>query len=164
MIGDVERKIAKLKNELKAQKVYSGLTYSQLLYPANTPTVSYSGTASLSGSGQTPVARVRFRFTRTDGLNETPLVNFAYNASYSPSYKQFAESYGWSFTGQDFSFFERDDIHGYISGTGDNYVDFFVDYNYILRSDLFSLSSIGISITCQAIVAVNGTLSVERVI
>lgn len=160
----VQQKIVELRNELQAQKVYSGLSYSQLLYPENTPSLSYTGTASLSGSGETPVARIRFRFTRTDGINETPLVNFAYDASYSPSYKQFAEDNGWTFTGQDFSFFERDDISGYISGSGDNYVDFFVDYNYTIRSALFSLSSIGISISCQAIVAVNGTLSVERII
>lgn len=160
----VQQKIVELRNELQAQKVYSGLSYSQLLFPENTPSLSYTGTANLSGSGETPVARIRFRFTRTDGINETPLVNFAYDASYSPSYKQFAEDNGWTFTGQDFSFFERDDISGYISESGDNYVDFFVDYNYTIRSALFSLSSIGISISCQAIVAVNGTLSVERVI
>lgn len=160
----VQQKIVELRNELQAQKVYSGLSYSQLLYPENTPSLSYTSTANLSGSGETPVARIRFRFTRTDGINETPLVNFAYDANYSPSYKQFAEDNGWSFTGQDFSFFEREDISGYISGSGDNYVDFFVDYNYTIRSALFSLSSIGISISCQAIVAVNGTLSVERII
>lgn len=160
----VQQKIVELRNELQAQKVYSGLSYSQLLYPENTPSLSYTGTASLSGSGETPVARIRFRFTRTDGINETPLVNFAYDASYSPSYKQFAESYGWSFTGNNFDFFEKEDISGYISGTGDNYVDFFIDFNYTIRDALFSLSSIGISATCQAIVAVNGTLSVERII
>lgn len=160
----VQQKIVELRNELKAQKVFSGLAYSQLLYPENTPSQTYTSTANLSGSGETPVARVRFRFTRTDGINETPLVNFAYDASYSPSYKQFAESYGWSFTGNNFDFFEKEDISGYISGTGDNYVDFFIDFNYTIRDALFSLSSIGISTTCQAIVAVNGILSVERII
>lgn len=160
----VQQKIVELRNELKAQKVFSGLAYSQLLYPENTPSQTYTSTANLSGSGETPVARVRFRFTRTDGINETPLVNFAFDASYSPSYKQFAESYGWSFTGNNFDFFEKEDISGYISGTGDNYVDFFIDFNYTIRDALFSLSSIGISATCQAIVAVNGILSVERII
>ncbi len=160
----VQQKIVELRNELQAQKVYSGLAYSQLLYPGNTPSQTYSSTANLSGSGQTPVARVRFRFTRTDGINETPMVNFAYEASYTPSYKKFAEDNGWTFTGKNFEFFERDDISGYISGTGDNYVDFFVDYNYTIRSALFSLSSIGISVNCQAIVAVTGTLQVERII
>ena len=160
----VQQKIVELRNELKAQKVFSGLAYSQLLYPENTPSQTYTSSANLSGSGETPVARIRFRFTRTDGINETPLVNFAYDASYSPSYKQFAESYGWSFTGNNFDFFEKEDISGYISGTGDNYVDFFIDFNYTIRDALFSLSSIGISATCQAIVAVNGILSVERII
>lgn len=160
----VQQKIVELRNELKAQKVFSGLAYSQLLYPENTPSQTYTSTANLSGSGETPVARVRFRFTRTDGINETPLVNFAFDASYSPSYKQFAESYGWSFTGNNFDFFEKGDISGYISGAGDNYVDFFIDFNYTIRDALFSLSSIGISATCQAIVAVNGILSVERII
>lgn len=160
----VQQKIVELRNELKAQKVFSGLAYSQLLYPENTPSQTYTSTANLSGSGETPVARVRFRFTRTDGINETPLVNFAFNASYSPTYKQFAENNGWVFTGKNFDFLEKEDIYGYISGSGDNYVDFYVDYNYTIREALFSLSSIGISVTCQAIVAVNGILSVERVI
>lgn len=160
----VQQKIVELRNELQSQKVYSGLAYSQLLYPENTPSQTYTSTASLSGSGQTPVARIRFRFIRTDNINETPMVNFAYNASYTPSYKKFAENNGWSFSGQNFDSFERYDISGYISGVGDNYVDFFVDFNYTIRSALFSLNSISISVTCQAIVAVNGTLEVERII
>ena len=164
MIYDVEKRIAAAHNELKAQKVYSGLAYSQLLYPENTPAQTYSSTASLSGSGQDPVARIRFRFSRTDGINEAPMVNFAYNASYTPSYKKFAEDNGWTFTGKDFSFFEKYDISGYISTVGDKYVDFLVDYNYTIRNALFSLNSIGISVTCAAIVSVKGNLTVERVI
>lgn len=160
----VQQKIVELRNELQAQKVYSGLVYSQLLYPENTPSQTYTGTASLSGSGQTPVARLRFRFTRTDDINETPMVNFAYSANYTPTYKKFAEDNGWSFTGKNFESFERYDVSGYISGLGDNYVDFFVDFNYTIRSALFSLNSISISAECSAIVAVNGNLIVERII
>lgn len=164
MISDVEHRMVKVRNELKAQKTYSGLAYSQLLNPENTLSNTYTGTASLSGSGENPVARVRFRFTRTDGINEPPIINFAYNSSYSPSYKKFAEDYGWTFTGKDFSFFEVEDMAGYISEVGDNYVDFFVDFTYNIREALYSLSTISISVTCEVYVNVKGTLVAERVI
>ena len=159
-----QQKIVKMRNELKAQKVYSGLTYSSLLLPENTPSLSYSGTASLSGSGSTPVARVRFRFTRSDRINSTPLVNFAYDASCSPTYKQFAEANGFSFSANDLSYLDSTDITGYIGEIGDGYVDYYVDYDAYMRTKFFSLNSIGISISCQAISSVSGTLSVERLI
>ena len=164
MKRDTQQKIVELRNELQAQKVYSGLAYSSLLLPENTPTRTYSGTASLSGSGTTPVARIRFRFVRTDGLLDPPLINFAYSASYSPTYKQFAESYGFSFQENDLSFITITGISGYIAELGDGYVDFYVDYSSNLRSQFFSLNSISISIEVQAIVAVNGRLEVERLI
>ena len=164
MITDVERRLVKLRNEVKAQKVNSGLAYSQLLLPENTPTQTYSDTASLSGSGATPVARIRFRFTRTDHIAEPPMINFAFSAAYSPTYKEFAESQGWAIQANDFTYPMLQDIEGYINEIGDGYADFYVDYTSIIRSKLFSVSTIGISITCQAITNVPGTLVNERLI
>lgn len=164
MIYDVENRLAKLHNELKAQKVYSGITYSQLLLPENTPSKSYSGTADLSGSGTDPVARLRFRFTRTDGINEPPLVDFTLQVSISPTYKSFAESYGFVFNANDLSYFTYTNVDGYINEIGDGYVDFYVDFNSYLRSMFFSLSSLSFSVTVQAIANVMGTLVVEKLI
>lgn len=162
MVMDVQNKVTQLRNEVKAQKVFSGLAYSQLLLPENTPTQSYSGTASLSGSG--PVTKIRFRFTRTDGVNEPPLINFAYSASISPTYRAFAESYGFSFSANDLSYIDRTQVSGYIASLGDEYVDFYVEFNQYLRHIFFSRSDLGISVTCQAIANVKGTLVVERIV
>ena len=164
MKKDVQQRLVELRNEMQAQKVYSGLSYSSLLLPENTPTGNYSGTASLSGSGTTPVARIRFRFIRTDGLVDPPLINFAYSASYSPTYKQFAESYGFVFSANDLDYITLTGISGYIAELGDGYVDFYVEYSSYLRSQLFALNSIDISVQVQAIVSVNGRLEVERLI
>ena len=160
----VQKRIVELRNELKAQKVYSGLTYSQLLLPENTPEESYSGTADLSGSGSDPVARLHFRFTRTDGVAEPPLVNFTLNATLNPTYKQFAEANGFSFTANDLSYMTTREIVGYIAEIGDGYVDYYVDYDAYIRTKFFSLNSIGFSATVQAISNVEGTLIVERLI
>lgn len=162
MVLDVQNRVTKLSNEVRAQKVYSGLTYSQLLLPENNPTQSYSGTASLSGSG--PVARIRFRFTRTDGLTAPPMINFAYTASISPTYKAFAESYGFSFSADDLTYIDTTNVGGYIADLGDGYVDYYVEFNAYLRNMFFSRDSLSISVTCQAIANVEGTLSVERLI
>ncbi|MEE0887893.1 MAG: hypothetical protein U0L97_01615 [Candidatus Saccharimonadaceae bacterium] len=162
MVMDVQNKVTQLRNEVKAQKVFSGLTYSQLLLPENTPTLSYSDTVSLSGSG--PVAKIRFRFTRTDGLVEPPFINFAYTGSISPTYRAFAESYGFSFSANDLSYMDRTNISGYIAGLGDGYIDFYVEFNEYLRDMFFSRNNLTISITCQAIANVAGNLSVERII
>jgi hypothetical protein len=158
-----QQRIVELRNELQAQKVASGMTNSQFLLPENNPVLSYDDNASLSGDSDI-VARVRFRFTRKDGLTDPPLVNFAWNATYSPSFYDYARSYGWVFTGRDFSFFQIDDIDSYIGEVGDGYVDFYIDYTYFLRDALAPLSSISISIQCQAIANVYGELSVERLI
>lgn len=164
MIYDVEKRIVKLRNEIKAQKVGAGITYSQLLMPSNTPQLSYTGTASWNSSTDYPIARVRFRFTRTDGLTDPPLVNFTHTSTYSPTFKQYAASSGFSFSPNiDMDYQDDDNIEGYIGEVGDGYVDFYVDYSTSIRKDLFTLSSVQISTTCQAVANVYGTLTVERV-
>lgn len=163
MLMDVQNRIVKLQNEVKAQKVFSGLTYSQLLLPENTPSKTYSGTIDLSKSTD-PIARVRFRFTRTDGVTATPMINFTYSATITPSYKTFAESYGFVFSANDLSYIDTTESNGYIGALGDGYVDFYVDFALSLKSQFFSRSSLSISVTCQALANVQGTLSVERAI
>lgn len=164
MIADTQQRIAKVRNEVKAQKVSSGLTYSQLLMPENTPQLSYTGTASWSGSPSGAIARIRFRFTRTDGLTDPPLINFTHTSSYSPTYEQFAIDNGFSITPANLAPFTNQDIEGYIAGVGDGYVDYYVDFNAGIASALFSLSSVGISVSCQVIANVYGTLDMERLI
>lgn len=161
---NTQSRLVELRNEIKAQKVASGLTYSNLLLPENTPTVSYSGTASLPASGNNPVARLRFRFSRTDGIVEPPLINFAYSVSYSPTHKEFLISHGFTISGDDVDVFDWLDGNGYIAETGDGYVDFYVELLSTLGTDYFDLNSLSYQVTCQAIANVRGTLVVERLI
>ena len=164
MIGDIQTRMAKANNELKALKVYSGLSYSSLLLPENIPEQTYSGTASLGGSSWDMVARLRFRFTRTDGLIDPPLINFTLNASVTPDYKSYAESYGFVFYSGNVSYIANSYITGYINELGDGYVDYYVDFAGPLNGLFYYLDDIDFSVTVQALANVRGTLSVERLI
>lgn len=164
MIHNVQDRLSYIRNEIKAQKVYTGAVYSQFLVPDNTPSASYSGSASWSGTDDTPVARVRFRFTRADGQTDPPLVNFTCDAMYDPSYQQFAENNGFTFSQIDLSYISMQDIEAYIGEIGEGFVDFYVDFTSPIKTALFSLNSIDLSITCQAIANTRGNLTVERVI
>lgn len=164
MIGDIQTRMAKANNELKALKVYSGLSYSSLLLPENIPEQSYSGTASLGGSSDDMVARLRFRFTRTDGLIDPPLINFTIDASITPDYQTYAEDYGFVFSSGNLSYSTDFLITGYIYELGDGYVDYYVDYDGDLSTYYPYLNSIDFSVRVQALANVRGTLSVERLI
>lgn len=165
MITGAEKQIATLRNEIMSQKVASGLAFSSLLLPENTPTASYEGTASVSGIDQfTPVARLRFRFTRSDGLIDPPLINFAFSTNFEPSYKSFVESKGFTISGPDLGYFDWLYVSGYIAELGDSYIDFYVDFEGVIRDYYFSVGSISFQVTCQAISNVKGGLVVERLI
>lgn len=166
MKKDIQQRIVEIRNELEAQKVYSGLTYSSLLLPENTPTKTYSGTINLSGGTATEVARIRFRFVRTDGLSYPPMINFANEITITPSYSQYAINNGFTITGNDIDSANLlgSEVVGYIYELGDNYVDYYVDFSSSLRGRFFSLSSLSISVTVQAISNVIGTMTAERLI
>lgn len=166
MKRDIQQRLVELRNELESQKVYSGLAYSSLLLPENTPTKTYSDTINLSGGSDGVVARIRFRFTRTDGLIDTPIINFPTSFSMSPSYTEYAIANGFSISGNDVPSLNLfgSDVVSYIAELGDGYVDFYVDFDNSLKSRFFSLSSLSVSVTVQAISNVVGTLIVERII
>lgn len=164
MTSDIQRRIVALRNEIQGQKTFSGLAFSQLLLPENTPTQTYSGTASLSGGLYDPVAKVRFRFTRDDGLIEAPAINFAYECTTSPTYVEFVRGVGFTISGDDLGYFDQWGISGYVSEIGDGYVDFIVAIQAAVREAFFSLNSISFSVTCQAVTNVLGTLIVERIL
>ena len=164
MIYDVEKRLAAVHNELKAQKVYSGITYSQLLLPENNPVESYSGSISLSGGGTGPLARLRFRFTRLDGSLDTPLVDFASRVSISPTYKEFAEANSFVFSKGDLSYTTILGVNTYIGELGDGYTDFYVDFEQDLAFYYFSLSNLSVSVQVQAMANIKGTLIVTRTI
>lgn len=165
MINDVQQRLVKARNELKAQKVASELAYSQLLMPENTPSVSYSGVVTDSGSSRyDTLARCRVRFTRTDGVNETPFVNFTYDFRFSPTYVEFEASWGTTVSGDDVGYVDEQGYVGYIAEAGSNYVDFYIDVTTDVVLSFAPFTSLNFSFTAEAISTVPGNLTVTRLL
>lgn len=165
MNHDVEKRIVALRNEVKAQKVARELAYSQLLMPENTPSISYSGTATVQGQERfDTLARCRVRFTRTDGKQGAPFVNFPFSFAFSPTYREFEQSVGNTVTGDDVDFVDEQCYVGYVAGAGPNYVDFYIDVTTEVVLNWTPFTSIDFSFTVEAISNVPGTLSVERIL
>ena len=163
MINDVQQRIVKARNELKAQKVAMELAYASILWPENTPEVNWNGSVDLQLSGDV-VARFRVRFTRSDGNSGAPYVDFAQNVTFSPTYLEYSTSLGWTVTGNDVNYVDDQNYTGYVAGAGDNYVDYYIDLSRDLISNYFGLSSINVAIRVQAICMTNGNLSITRII
>ena len=163
MRNDAQRRLVAIRNELKAQKVAGELAYSQLLLPENAPSVSYSGTVAELSSTYT-YARCRVRFTRSDGVNETPVVDFAYNFQFSPNYVEYMATQEVTITGDDTGDTDETCYAGYVAGAGSNYVDFYVDIPADISMTFYGFTSLNFSFTVQAIAMVSGTLTVERLI
>ncbi len=163
MIADVERRLVKARNELKAQKVAMELAYSSILWPENAAKANWSGSLALQLSGDV-VARFRVRFTRSDDGEGAPYVDFAQNVTFSPTYMEFSRSQGWTVTGNDTSYVDDQNYIGYVAGAGTNYVDYYIDFTRDLISNYFTLSSVNVTIKVEAISMVDGNLTITRLI
>ena len=145
MISDAQIRLVKLRNELKAQKTAMELAYSSILWPQNTPEATWSGTVNLQLQGDV-VARFRARFTRTDGKEGAPYVDFAQNVTFSPSYPAYCASIGWNVSGNDINYVDDQNYTGYVAGTGTNYVDYYIDLVRDLMSNYNAISTIDVNI------------------
>ena len=164
MISDVEQRIVKARNELKAQKVATELAYSSVLFPENTPRATWSGTINFPAQTNDVIARFRVRFMRSDGGDGAPFVDFAQNVSFSPTYLEFSASQGWTVTGNDVNYVDDQNYTGYVAGAGDDYVDYYIDFLRDLQANYFTLSSVNVGITVEAISMVKGNLTITRLI
>lgn len=163
MISDVSKRIVKLRNELRAQKVAMELAYSSILWPERAPTASWSGDVALE-LHDSIVARFRVRFRRSDGRDGAPYVDFAPEVTFSPTYVDFTRSQGGSVTGNDVGYVDNQNYTGYVAGAGSNYIDYYIDFVRDLISNYYALTSINISINVQAISMTSGVLTIERLI
>ena len=162
---DIEKRIVKARNELRSQKVAQELVYSQLLMPENAPTIAGSGAIDYGSLERYDVmARWRVRFTRTDGIKETPFVNFAYDFNFHPSYAEFQSQSGVSVEGNDLNYPEEPLHSGYESAAGDDYVDFNIDVNTETAMTYSPFPNLSVDFSVQAISSVPGKLSLERLI
>lgn len=163
MINDLQKRIVKARNELKALKTATELAYSSILWPENAAVASWSGPLALQLVGDV-VARFRVRFTRTDGGTGAPFVDFAQNVTFSPTYMEYSTSLGWAVTGNDTGYVDDQNYTGYVAGAGDNYVDYYIDFVRDLVANYFTLSSVTVNIEAEAISMVKGDLTITRLI
>lgn len=163
MIKDLQSRIIACNNELKAQKVAQELAYSSILWPDNTPTEIWTGSVALQLSGSI-VARFLVRFRRTDGVSGAPFVDFAQIVKFTPTYKAYTQSLGWTVTGNDLSYVDDQNYTGYFVGTGADYVDYYIDFTRDLIANYYTLNSINIEIEVQAIAMVQGNLTITRLV
>lgn len=162
MIQDVQSRIVKVRNELKAQKVASELAYSAMLWPDNAPTATYNGTIDLNNFTD-PAARVAITFTRSDGADSTPYVDLAVDTDIFGFY-EWVLSIGGTVSGRDYACEENSLFAIYADSTTNNSVTFYVDINQNVYSLSGYRSTTTFSINASAISPVAGTLSVTRVI
>lgn len=163
MINNVENRLVRIRNEIKSQKVAMELAYASILWPDNTPQATWNGSVALELQGEI-VARFRVRFTRTDGNDGAPMVDFAQSVTFTPSYPDFCASQGWTVTGNDLGYVDDQNYTGYVAGSGSNYVDYYIDFVRDLISNYFALSTINIAILVQAISMTKGNISITRIV
>lgn len=163
MIGDVQQRLVKVRNELAAQKVISELAYASILWPENTPTATWSGSLALQITDGV-VARFQVRFKRNDGNFGAPYVDFAQTVSFTPTFPDYVISQGVSISGNDLNYVDDQNYTGYVAGTGDDYVDYYIDFLADLLSNYDTLASVDVSITAEAICMIKGTLTITRLI
>lgn len=165
MISSAETWFVKLKNELKALKASFKYAFSSVLMPDNVPSTSWSGTINFSSGTSEALARFRVRFTRNDGRNQPPFVDFAQTVTFNPSYPQYSEIYQRvRMTGDDINYVDNQLFRGYVADVGTDYVDYYIDITTMTSGTYIGLSSVDVAINVEAISMVPGTINITRLI
>lgn len=78
---NVEARLVAIDNEQRAQKVAHALNYGSLASSEAASTAQWSGNVgnAVSATDSNVIARWVATFTRTDGIERTPMVDFAYD-------------------------------------------------------------------------------------
>lgn len=165
---NVTKQLVAIENEQRAQKVATTLNYGALVRPANAPSQSWNGNVSNRIDDATGLdARWIATFTRTDGVNKTPFVDFPW--TYTLDKYQYDDmiavgSYQ-SVSGRDTHANDELKVTDGLYEIGQNYVKWKIE---ILGNNgtWFYVSSdgTGIHLTVQAISMVPGTLTLERAV
>lgn len=155
--------MVRARNEIRAQKVATELAYSSILFPENTPHATWTGTITFPQYPDNVIARLRVRFTRSDGMEGAPFVDFAQSVTISPSYAAYSASIGWTVTGNDIGYVDDQEYTGYVAEAGSDYVDYYIDFLRDLAGNYYTLSSVQVTVEVDAISMVDGTLNITKV-
>ena len=157
----VESRITSLENELKALKQTAPVSMGALRFPASAPTATYTGSIDTSSQNYV-VARIEATFTRSDGLQVAPLVDFAFDISVSPTYQEYMASINVVISGDDPNVQEEFYVTSYEASTGNDSVTYNIDVLNAIAP--YAGSAATITTTVQAISTVEGTLTLTRTI
>lgn len=160
-MSTVQIQVKRLENELHALKAATPLNLGALQFPDQTP--SGQKTISINTASQDyVVARIAATFTRSDDELTTPLVDFAYDLSVSPSYVEYMATQGVTITGNDPNAMVDFFIRGYEASTTDNSVTFYIDALNAIAP--YAGATASLTVIVQALSPVEGTLTLERLI
>lgn len=169
MFGDnITKRLVAIRNEQRAQKVASPLNYGSLVRPSTTPTQSWSGNVGNridAATGMT--ARWVATFTRTDGVNRTPLVDFPWIRTLDKYYYDDYIAIGsyTSVTGRDKHAIDELSFSDGLYEIGSNYVKWKIDIAGNNGTWFYQSSDgTGVHLTVQAVSMVSGTLTLARII
>ena len=157
----VEGRLIGMENELKALKQTSPVSLGALEYPNSTPTQTYSGSVDTS-SHDYVIARIEATFTRSDGLQITPMVDFAFDIAISPTYQQYMASIGVEITGNDPNVMAEFYTTAYEASVTNDSVTYNIDVLNAIAP--YAGATATIAATVQAISTVKGTLTLTRTI
>ena len=172
MFDNTQIKLVELRNELRAQKQASNLSYGQLSFPESAPTASWSGSIDITSPISTAaVAKFKVTFTRSDGRTTPPLVDLAFDYSTSPTGISTERTNGATISlTSEASALEANGPECCVTSTSESSVVFTIEFPpstflglYSTFSGFCSISSVALTLTVQAISPVVGTLSVERI-
>lgn len=173
MTVGAENRLVKLRDELQSIKQAPTLGYPKTLKPENTPERSQSATITHRGSASGVMAEWRARYTRTDGINKPPLVDFPYSVSFSPTYASYQRDVLGHSGADNSGYVERQCYDGFVSGSGQDYIDFSIVINNRLV-DYYAYPEptedepnpepveVRVNVIVQAVATVPGTLTLER--
>lgn len=164
MFGDnVTRQLIAIENEQRAQKVAAKLNYGQLILPSSIPRKTWSGfVANATGD---IAARFIATFTRADGINSPPLVDFPWDYSQTLGQYQDLINAGMlsSVSGRDKKATDEYNLSDGIYEIGQNYVSWFIEIGG--ASWYFSSASgSNVDLVVDAVSLVPGTLTLVRTI
>jgi len=155
-----EARLTDLENELKALKQTTPVSLGALRFPASVPTADYIGSIDTSSQDYI-VARLAATFTRSDGVQITPMVDFAYTVSISPTYQEYMATQGVTITGNDPNVNTEAYMNGFEASTTADSVTFNIDVLNAIAP--YAGSTANIIVHVEAISPLEGTLTITRV-
>lgn len=96
MYNNTEKRLVAIRNELRAQKASNKIVSGALITPPEIPEATWSGKVDITQIQNPPTFLAAF--TRTDGVDAPPLVDFAVKAEFSPTPNEIAKTYGAQFS------------------------------------------------------------------